>query len=194
MDSQQWDLMYSEKELVWSAKPNMFLPPIVATLPVGSALDLASGEGRNAIWLANEGWDVTAVDFSAVGIEKAKRVAEDTEVNWVVADVTTYQPGRTFDLVMIVYVHIDDAGMEALFSYAVDAVTPGGTFIGVGHALRNLTEGVGGPPVPEIHWTEERMSPLVAGLDIVSVGEVLRPVAGSEVEAIDLLVHATKPQ
>ncbi len=171
----------------------MFLPPIVEGLDVGTALDLACGEGRNAIWLARRGWSVTGVDFSAVGIEKAKRTAGDAVVEWVVADVTSYVPDRMFDLVMIVYVHLEAADMKRLFQRALDALAPGGTLIGVGHALRNLADGVGGPPYPDILWTEDRIAPLVEGLNVVSLTEVVRPVEDSTIDAIDILLQATHP-
>lgn len=193
MDSHGWDTRYQEKDLVWSAEPNMFLPPIVEGLDIGSALDLACGEGRNAIWLARQGWSVTGVDFSAVGIEKAKASGGDTVVDWVVADVTSFVPDRAFDLVMIVYVHLEVDDMKRLFQRAVDALAPGGTLIGVGHALRNLAEGVGGPPYPDILWTEDRIAPLVEGLNVIQLTEVLRPVEDSGVNAIDLLLQATTP-
>jgi SAM-dependent methyltransferase len=193
MDSHGWDTRYDEKELVWSGEPNMFLPPIVEGLDVGTALDLACGEGRNAIWLARQGWSVTGVDFSAVGIEKAKRTAGDAVVDWVVTDVTSYVPDRTFDLVMIVYVHLEATDMKRLFQRALDALAPGGTLIGVGHALRNLADGVGGPSYPDILWTEDRIAPLVADLNIVQLTEVLRPVEDSPVDAIDILLQATHP-
>jgi len=193
MDSHGWDTRYEASELIWSAEPNMFLPPLVAGLEVGAALDLACGEGRNTIWLAGGGWAATGVDFSSVGIEKAKKIAGDTVVDWVVADVTTFVPHRKFDLVLIVYVHLDANAMENLFARAVEALAPGGTLIGLGHALRNLADGVGGPPYPDILWTEARIAPLVESLDIVDLKEVLRPVDGSHVNAIDILLQATKP-
>jgi hypothetical protein len=136
---------------------------------------------------------VTGVDYSSVGIEKAKRIAGDTDVDWVVADVTKYRPDDEFDLVIIVYVHLDPAGMRSLFDSAIAALAPGGTLIAMGHALRNLRDGVGGPAYPEILWTEERIAPLATSLDVVSFGEVLRPVDDSDVDAIDILLHATKP-
>jgi SAM-dependent methyltransferase len=194
MDSHGWDTRYEEKGLIWSAEPNMFLPPIVDRLRVGTALDLACGEGRNSIWLANQGWRVTGVDFSSVGIEKAKKLAGNTSVAWVVADITAYEPDRKRDLVIIVYVHLDPAGMRSLFNNASDALSPGGTLIAVGHALRNLEDGVGGPPYPGILWTEEKIAPLVGDLNVISLSEVLRPVEGSDVDAIDVLVHAMKPE
>jgi SAM-dependent methyltransferase len=193
MDSHGWDTRYEAAELIWSAEPNMFLPPLVAGLEVGAALDLACGEGRNTIWLAGGGWAATGVDFSSVGIEKAKKIAGDTVVDWVVADVTTFVPHRKFDLVLIVYVHLNANAMENLFARAVEALAPGGTLIGLGHALRNLADGVGGPPYPDILWTEARIAPLVESLDIVDLKEVLRPVDGSDVNAIDILLQATKP-
>lgn len=194
MDSHAWDARYTEKELVWSAEPNRFLPPLIDPLPAGTALDLGCGEGRNAIWLAREGWDVTGVDFSPVAIDKARRLAGGTAIDWVVGDITEYEADATFDLVMIVYIHLDSQGMASLFRCARNALAPGGTLIGLGHALRNLTDGVGGPQYPEILWTEERILPLVDRLEVASLTEMFRPVEGSDVDAIDLLLHATKPQ
>ncbi len=74
MDRNAWDERYAGDELVWSAQPNRFLVAEVETLPPGRALDLACGEGRNAVWLAERGWDVTGVDFSNAGIDKARRL------------------------------------------------------------------------------------------------------------------------
>ena len=76
MDSNVWDERYAGDDLVWSAQPNRFLVVEVETLPPGRALDLACGEGRNAVWLAERGWDVTGVDFSNVGLDKARRLAD----------------------------------------------------------------------------------------------------------------------
>ena len=70
MDADGWNRRYAEKELVWSAGPNRFLAAEAADLAPGRALDLACGEGRNALWLAEQGWRVTAVDFSGVAVEK----------------------------------------------------------------------------------------------------------------------------
>ena len=76
VDRNAWDERYAGDELVWSAQPNRFLVAEVETLPPGRALDLACGEGRNAVWLAERGWDVTGVDFSNVGLDKARRLAD----------------------------------------------------------------------------------------------------------------------
>jgi len=94
MDASDWNARYNTAELIWKGEPNQFLPPEVADLPVGRAVDLACGEGRNAVWLATQGWDITGVDFSDVGIAKAGNLATEHGVSgaWVTADVTTWAP------------------------------------------------------------------------------------------------------
>jgi 2-polyprenyl-3-methyl-5-hydroxy-6-metoxy-1,4-benzoquinol methylase len=86
---EDWDRRYSQPDLLWSATPNRFLVREVAELPPGRALDLACGEGRNALWLAERGWTVTGVDYSAVAIEKARRRSHDegAEVDFACADL-----------------------------------------------------------------------------------------------------------
>ncbi len=102
MDPRDWDERYRTDELVWRADPNRFLVEEVEHMPPGRALDLACGEGRNALWLAAQGWEVTAVDFSAVGLAKGRRLATERGIraNFVEADVLTWDPpARAFDLV-----------------------------------------------------------------------------------------------
>lgn len=194
MDSTGWDERYAASDLVWSAGPNVFLPPVVESLVPGAALDIACGEGRNAIWLAQQAWDVTGVDFSSVGIAKAAQIAGDTDVDWVVADVVSFQPAQAFDLVIIFYLHLDEPDFASVLTHAVDVVKPGGTLFGVGHAVRNLTDGYGGPPIPEILWSEEAIAPMLTGLDVIELGERTRFVPDVEATAIDLVLHAIKPQ
>ena len=77
MDAAAWNARYDTPELIWKGEPNQFLPPAVAGLAPGRALDLACGEGRNAVWLAAQGWEVTGVDFADVGLAKARSLAAD---------------------------------------------------------------------------------------------------------------------
>ena len=80
MDRQGWNERYAAHDLVWGAEPNRFLAEELAALPAqGRALDLACGEGRNAIWLAKRGWQVTAVDYSSVAVERARRLAREQQ-------------------------------------------------------------------------------------------------------------------
>jgi SAM-dependent methyltransferase len=193
MDSTNWDDRYAESELVWGAGPNAFLPPLVDGLSVGTALDVACGEGRNSLWLARRGWAVTGIDFSPVAIEKAWLLAQDVPITYEVADVESYEPKQPFDLVIVFYVHLMEADTRSMLDMAAGAVAPGGTLFGVGHALRNLTDGVGGPQYPEILWTEDLISPSLDGLEVIELGERQRSIDGSAVDAIDLVVHAQRP-
>jgi len=190
MDAPGWDERYAATDLVWSKGPNQFLPPVTAGLPLGSALDLACGEGRNAIWLATQGWEVTAVDFSTVGIDKGRELAGATAVNWVASDVTTYRPNQQFDLVLVFYLHLLADEFEHAITTAVDSVADGGALFCVGHALRNLSDGHGGPPVPDILWTKSLFADALADLSVVELGERLRQTPDGD--AIDFVVHATR--
>ncbi|MFC7739793.1 class I SAM-dependent methyltransferase [Nocardiopsis composta] len=94
MDSKAWDERYRATGLVWGAGPNRFVVEQTEGLAPGRALDLAAGEGRNAVWLAERGWRVTAVDFSPVAVERGRRIAAErgADVEWAAADVRAYTP------------------------------------------------------------------------------------------------------
>ena len=94
MKAEDWDRRYEAAELVWTAQPNRFLVEEVAELWPGTALDLACGEGRHAVWLAELGWRATGVDWSAVAIEKGRQLAaaRGVSVDWAVADLNDWQP------------------------------------------------------------------------------------------------------
>jgi len=79
MTSEMWDERYSTKEYVWAIEPNQFVKEHLADLEPGTAIDLGAGEGRNAVWLASLGWQATAVDLSAVALEKGEKLAADHE-------------------------------------------------------------------------------------------------------------------
>lgn len=158
MDAEEWDRRYDRDDYVWRVAPNQFLPGLVDDLAPGRALDLACGEGRNAVWLAQQGWSVTGVDFSKVGIAKGERLAADSgvAVDWVVADVTTVElPPTGFDLVIVFYVQIPPPARAAMLQRAARALAPGGRFVMVAHDLTNITEGVGGPQDPAVMPTPE---------------------------------------
>lgn len=194
MDSHEWDERYAGAELVWTADPNRFLVAEVAGLAPGRALDVATGEGRNAVWLAQQGWTVTGVDFSPVGIGKARRLAEarGVEVEWVVADVRTYEPAaRAFDLVAVLYLHLPAAERAVVLARAAGAVAPGGVLLVVGHHSRNIAEGVGGPQDPAVLFSEDDVAAELPGLEVVKAEAVTREV-GDRV-AVDALVRAVRP-
>src|SRR5918994_50948 len=109
MQREDWNRRYAAVENVWSAKRNRFLAAEVSDLEPGRALDLACGEGQNAIWLAARGWIVSGVDYSKVAIEKARARAarDDVAVDFRCADLVGYEPEpAAFDLVLVLYLHI----------------------------------------------------------------------------------------
>jgi SAM-dependent methyltransferase len=192
---EDWDARYAGVENLWAAKPNRFLVAEVADLEPGRALDLACGEGQNAIWLATLGWQVTGVDYSEVAIAKARGRAERDEVDaeFVCADLVTYEPGSSvFDLVVVLYLHIPSRERHVVLDRATAALAPGGTFLLVGHDTLNMTEGVGGPSDPDIHFTPDEIAAELPDLEIVKAERVLRDVRGQERDAIDALVRARR--
>jgi len=189
--AQEWDSRYAGPDRVWSAAPNAWVAATIRTRFTGRALDLGAGEGRHAVWLASLGWQVTAVDFSAVGIERGRLGAQElgVDVDWVVADVRTWEPpaGVTFDLVLLAYLHLEGD----VLARARDWVAPGGALVVIGHALRNLTEGVGGPQDARLLHTEEEYRTASEGLLVEHLGEVIRHLP--EGDAIDLALVARRP-
>ena len=154
-DARAWDERYRTTEFVWKTDPNRFLPPEVAGLPPGRVLDLACGEGRNAVWLATQGWNATGVDYSQVGLDKAAQLAESNHVTavWVCADVTQWEPDDRYDLVIVFYLHLPDTERRSTFVTAARALAAEGTLLVVGHDLINLTNGIGGPQDAAVLYT-----------------------------------------
>ncbi|MQA96296.1 MAG: methyltransferase domain-containing protein [Streptosporangiales bacterium] len=195
MDREEWDRRYASAELVWTAGPNRFVAEELPGLVPGAALDLAAGEGRNAIWLAERGWRVTALDFSAVALGKGRRIAAErgAEVDWVEADVRAYvPPAEAYDLVLIAYLHLPSADFAGVLHRAVDAVSPGGTLFLIGHDRSNLTEGYGGPSDPDVLYAVDELTAGLTGLRIERAERVTRPTGEDTPDAIDTLVRAVR--
>jgi 2-polyprenyl-3-methyl-5-hydroxy-6-metoxy-1,4-benzoquinol methylase len=134
-----WDERYSGPEKVWSGQPNPQLVAEVTKLTPGTALDVGCGEGGDVIWLAEQGWKVTGADFSANGLARAARHAEQAGVAdrvdfWQVDARAFAAGGRTFDLVTSHFLHPPDGGMVEVTRRLTDAVAPGGHLLVVGHA------------------------------------------------------------
>lgn len=209
MTATDWDGRYGEGRQ-WSVEPNHFFADAVADVEKTSdasgrkALDLACGEGRNAVWLAERGWNVTAVDFSSVGVERGRAgaVERGIVVDWLVADLETWDLGtRTWDLVAHVYLHWGPDQRLPFLERCAAAVADGGVFVVVGHDRSNIDHGHGGPQNPELLTTpdEQRELLTVAGLDVIRAELVYRDVSiqagdGSEkqVQAIDHVVVARR--
>ena len=197
MDAEAWDERYAATELVWSAGPNQFVEAECADLPPGSALDLAAGEGRNAIWLARRGWRVTASDFSQVALDKGRQVAGDVDIAWVCADATTWATDERFDLVVVAYLQLSADERRAAVRNAFASLAAGGTLLVVAHDSKNLTEGHGGPQDASVLYTADDVLADLDGAayDVVRADTVERRVPlpdGGEATALDSLLRLVR--
>jgi SAM-dependent methyltransferase len=194
-----WDERYASEGMLWGAEPNAVVAEIAADLPAGTVLDLACGRGRNAVWLAQQGHEVTGLDLSPVAIEQARQLAEDVgvDVDLTTGDVTEWDPGgRIWDLVLLSYLQIPTVDREVAHAKAVAAVAPGGTLLLIAHHLDNLDGGIGGPQTPDVLYTEDQLAADFADLEILRNETVTRRVDRDDLQgtAIDVLVLATRPE
>jgi SAM-dependent methyltransferase len=160
-----WDERFAANE--WPSHPDDTLVELVSGLAPGRAVDLGCGPGRNSIWLASQGWQVTGVDASAVGLEQAAQRGRELGVTLELlqADLTAYTPpAAAFDLVVLANMHFSPGEREELFSRFASAVAPGGHFYVVGHHLDSL--GRAGPPDPARLYSEDLLQGLFAGFDV----------------------------
>jgi len=191
MDEAAWDERYAGDGLVWTGEANRFVTEEVVLLAPGTALDLACGEGRNAVWLAQRGWQVTGVDWSGVGLAKARELAAaaGVAVEWVQSDVVGWTPPSAYDLVLLSYVHLAQPERAALVATAAAAVARGGSLLLVGHDVANLAGGVGGPQDAGLLWTPEEVR--ADGMEVTRSGTVERETEDGT--ALDTVVRLVRP-
>ena len=198
-----------ERRLAWDARhqagdfegvgPNPTLVDGASGLPRGRALELASGSGTNAVWLATQGWQTTAVDWSPVGLAngRAKAEADGVSVDWLERDLLTWSPPeRSFDLVVIVYLHLPRVERVPVYRRAAAAVARGGRMLVVGHHPLNATEGQGGPSDTDRLFGAEDIAVdlLTADPDLrVERAEVVRRVSPPGRGPIDSLLVVCRP-
>jgi SAM-dependent methyltransferase len=189
--AEEWDARYAERRQ-WSDGPNTLVAQLLGDVPPGTAVDLAAGEGRHALWLASLGWDVTAVDFSAVGVERGRAQSGAERVRWVTADVLSWEgPASSVDLLLVAYLHLPTQDITPLLERSVGWLRPEGRFLLLGHDLDNIAHGVGGPQEPGILHSVERLAPVAALLDVDRLEQVARTTP--EGTAIDTLLWGRRP-
>lgn len=136
-----WDERYRGHHAMWSGNPNAQLEIEAAKLAPGRALDVGAGEGADAIWLADHGWTVTAVDISQVALDRARAHAGDRAITWQQADLLEWTPPSAgFDLVSAQYFHLGESDFSRAMMTLASAVSSGGTLLVVGHAPAHLGE------------------------------------------------------
>ncbi|WP_374970955.1 class I SAM-dependent methyltransferase [Terrabacter sp. BE26] len=196
MKASDWDERYAAHDLVWSAEPNRFVAEIIGPLTPGHALDVAAGEGRNAIWMAQQGWTVVAADYSAVAVERMASLAADrlgdgvARLTPLVADATQPAPGgpAAYDLVLLSYLQLPEEEWRQALREAVVAVRPGGRVVVVGHAGRNLADGWGGPSERGVLYDPEEVLERAEGLPVTALQSGIRgrPVETEDGERVAL--------
>jgi SAM-dependent methyltransferase len=164
-DAAFWDGWYAQRDRLWSGDPSPHLVTDSAGLARGRALDVGAGEGGDAIWLAEQGWSVTAVDLSAVALERGRDEAERrgaevaAAIDWQVHDIVEWEPpSRAFDLVSVHFLHLVQAERDLAFRRCADAVASGGTLLVVGHHPSDVEAAVGRSPARERYFTAEDLA------------------------------------
>lgn len=151
-----WDERYGATDRVWSGQPNPQLVDRVSSLSTGRALEVGCGEGADAIWLAQLGWDVTALDVSQVALDKAAAHATHSgvDVTWQRADLDGWpgEPGA-YDLVSAQFMYLDQPALTDLYRALGASVRPGGTLLLVGH--HPIDHRHGDHDFPDVRWTPE---------------------------------------
>jgi SAM-dependent methyltransferase len=206
-----WDERHGEdqRRLGWDERhrsgdfegdgPNPTLVLGASGLRAGTALELAAGSGTNAVWLAGQGWHTTAVDWSPVGLANGRAKAADArvEVEWLEKDLFEWSPpAGSFDLVVIVYLHVPPIERGPVYAAAAAAVAPGGRLLIVGHDRLNATEGEGGPPDSVRLFTADEVAAELLAVDptlVVERAEVVRRVPPPGRAPIDALLVLRRP-
>lgn len=176
MSREMWDGHYAESHYIFGTEPNVFLASQKALLRPGQrALAVADGEGRNGVWLAQQGLQVVSVDFSAPAVEKAKRLAAErgVQVEFHVADVMEWEwPQQAFDIVAAIFIQFAPPRERAiLFQRIKDALRPGGHLILQGYTPKQLEYRTGGPSAAENMYTEDLLRQAFADMDILHLRE-----------------------
>ena len=189
-----WDERHAARDPIESFEPDPTLVDEIGSLRPGRALDLGAGDGRNAIWLASQGWHVTAVDFSGVALDRGRALAtaRGVRVEWQLADLLEWSPGvGGFDLVTLFFIHLPPDERRAVYARAAAAVAPGGTLLIVGHDRTNLEVGVGGPQDPAVLFTPGEVAAELVGFRVDQADAVRRPAVDGR-GPIDAIVRAVR--
>ncbi len=195
-DRESWDERYRDAESVWSRNPNPQLVAEASNLTPGRALDVGCGEGTDALWMAGQGWRVTAVDFSQPALDRGAaraaaasgRVAE--RISWEQHDLLDRRPEHhAYDLVSSQFMHLPSDQLPPLFARLADSVAAGGTLLVVGHHVSDVSTGLR-PDLPEMFFTATEVAQQLGyGWSIDVAEERARSTPGPDGD--DMVVHDT---
>lgn len=174
-----WDQRYSADEYVYGKDPNDFLANAASNLPKGKILCVAEGEGRNAVFLATLGYDVVAVDASAVGLEKAKKLAEErgVSIETIVTDLAGFSiEPESWDGVVSIFAHLPPQVRKELHRKVVAGLRPGGVLVLEAYRPDQLKYKTGGPPMADFMMTLQNLEDELTGLEFEYAVELDRDV------------------
>ena len=163
-----WDERYSSEEYIYGKDPNEFLANVVGKIPKGKVLCVAEGEGRNAVFLAEQGYEVVAVDSSAVGLEKARKLAEErgVSIQTIVCDLAQFDiKPESWDGVVSIFAHVPPQVRKELHKKIVNGLRSGGVLILESYRPDQLKYKTGGPPSAEFMMTLEGLEQELKGLN-----------------------------
>lgn len=189
-----WDERYSVDDFIFGTAPNDFLKANTDQLKPGSVLCLADGEGRNGVHLSKLGLDVTAVDLSLVGLEKAQKLATENgvEIKTIHADLNDFiiEP-NCWDNIISIFCHLPDPLRKKVHQASAAGLTAGGVFLLEAYTVKQLEmPGIGGPPVPELMMSSEMLKQDFQTLDVFQALETEREVSeGSKHSGLSAVVQ-----
>lgn len=186
MQQREWDEYYESNEEPWTI-PDEWLVAEVENLPPGRALDLGAGEGGDTIWLAERGWEVTAVDYAPAAISTVEQIASGRGLNIrsVVANILEYQPDCNYDLVIMCYMHLPPDERATMLTNATTALAPGGTLLYIGlPGFDDSTNGEHSYDTEHSHDTEYSEELFATADEIV---EIVAKLPGLAIERAEVL-------
>lgn len=195
-----WNERYTEAFTAYGTEPNDLLRDHARQIPMGSVACLAEGEGRNAVFLAKLGYDVTAIDSSEVGLKNARQLAKENgvEIKAVLADLAEFDLGeRRWDGIVSIWAHVHESVRAGLHAACVRALKPGGVLLLEAYTPRQLEEpGLGGPSSLEYLMTPDGLRRELSGLRFDRCEEVVRDIREGEChvgQSATVQVIAVKP-
>jgi len=179
MNPDFWNERYAEELFAYGEAPNDFLASVAGRLPPERTLEIGCGQGRNAVFLAQRGMLVTAVDSAGVGLDRGRELAarRHVDVEWILHDLATFDPGHgCWEVIVAIFVHLPADLRRVVHARLVEALAPGGFLVLEAYTPDQLARGTGGPPVASMLMSLDDLRDEFVGLDFVHAEELIRPV------------------